>query len=81
MEDQALEYELNETPCPECGSSPTHWRECTALGCDEGLFDEYDDDPINAAPGDFSECITCAGTGVEHWCPVCGLDLQGLSVS
>lgn len=76
MEDVEQEYECSSTHCPECLCAPTHWRECSAFGCDEGLVDEHDDDPINHAPGDFSECRTCGGTGVEHWCPTCGLDLK-----
>ena len=36
------------------------WVPCWA-GCDEGLLDEYEDDPINEDPGTFSPCLECRG--------------------
>lgn len=70
------EYEWSDARCPKCQHSPTHMRTCTSLGCDDGCFDEYEDDPINALPGEFSICAECGGTGIEHWCPKCGHDMN-----
>ncbi len=70
------DYEHDETSCPECGHAPTHWRDCGSM-CDEGYFDEHDDDPINYTPGEMmTPCSRCHGTEIEHWCPKCGLDIQ-----
>ena len=35
--------------CPKCKHSPLHSRSCTNW-CDEGYFDESEDDPINFMP-------------------------------
>lgn len=68
------DYEWCDEACPKCAHAPSHVRDCTVLGCDEGSVDGYEDDPINADPGDFSACSECRGTGIEHWCPKCGYD-------
>ena len=69
------DYELNDTPCPECGHSPSYGRHCQALQCEDGWVDESEDDPINFAPGEeLTLCDECHGTGYEHWCPKCGHD-------
>lgn len=70
------DYELSDTACPHCGHSPTRWRECTNLGCDDGYHDDYEDDPLWYEPGDCSPCSECRGKGSFHWCPKCGKDLQ-----
>lgn len=63
--------------CPKCKYSPLHSRSCTNW-CDEGYFDESEDDPINFMPGEeLRECPECKGTGVEWWCPKCGTNLSG----
>lgn len=41
------EYDLDDRPCFQCGHSLTHSRFCSALYCEDGLIDEYEDDPIN----------------------------------
>jgi hypothetical protein len=46
------------------------WIRCRA-GCDEGLFDEYEDDPINEDPGTFSMCSECNGEGGWDVCREC----------
>lgn len=46
------------------------WVPCYA-GCDEGMFDEYEDDPINEAPGTFSRCSECKGEGGWKVCGAC----------
>jgi hypothetical protein len=68
------EYDLNDTPCPSCGSSHTHSRDCWNCG-GEGGFDAYDDDPFWYEPGDIETCDMCCGNGWLHWCPGCGFDM------
>lgn len=52
----------------DCGSE-MEWTECYSLGCDNGFVDEYDDDPINYAPGEeFSKCRVCDGKGGYYVC-------------
>lgn len=68
------DYEYCDTACPKCGHAPTHTRWCT--GCDDGLIDEHEEDPVNYPPGSMYECPECCGTGTEKWCPKCGLDIQ-----
>lgn len=65
-----------ENECPECGHSPLHFRDCQNY-CDDGYFDEYEDDPINYAPGEsITICTDCWGSGIETWCPKCGLNIS-----
>lgn len=67
-----------DTACPICGHCPTRSRSCTAISCDEGWIDCYEDDAINYAPGEeYEMCEECQGTGVVHWCPSCGAFLSG----
>ena len=67
------DYDLDfDTDCPFCGHSPTHYRRCVNIGCDDGFFDLNEDDPILFSPGETEVCTECWGTGVEHWCPECG---------
>ena len=70
------EYEIDtEYKCPECGAS-THNRACQNF-CEDGWFDDYEDDPINYSPGESNTmCDNCWGTGIERWCPKCGLNIQ-----
>jgi predicted RNA-binding Zn-ribbon protein involved in translation (DUF1610 family) len=71
-----LDYEYDDTVCPQCGHTPTHIRRCTNLGCEDGWIDCYDDDPMWYDEDDPEMCTECLGTGVERWCPKCGLDLR-----
>jgi len=75
------DYEIDsEGSCPKCGHSPIHYRDCTNW-CDEGYFDESDDDPINFIPDEsYRRCDECKGTGVEVWCPKCGENLSGIKL-
>jgi hypothetical protein len=74
MEDYEIETDVN---CPKCGHSPLHSRDCINW-CDDGYFDESEDDPINFMPGEYETiCSECNGTGVERWCPNCGENLSG----
>lgn len=76
MQDFDIEDEFT---CPNCGHSPLHSRDCTNF-CDDGFFDESDNDPINFFPGEeFRRCEECKGTGVERWCPSCGANLSGVN--
>jgi DnaJ-class molecular chaperone len=73
------EYDIDsEMSCPVCGHSPLHYRTCSNW-CDDGYFDESDDDPINFMPGESQRiCSECRGTGTEWWCPKCGENLSGI---
>lgn len=70
------DYEIEEGPCPHCGNSIVHVRQCDGIFCEDGWIDEYNEDPINFAPGDSErECEECHGTGWQRWCPACGKDV------
>ena len=74
MEDFEEDY---EECCPKCEHSPTRYRACSSLFCDEGYIDESEEDPINFMPGEsLCRCQECYGTGVEEWCPSCGYDIS-----
>lgn len=63
--------------CPKCNHSPLHSRDCTNW-CEDGFFDEHDEDPVNFSPGEVElPCDECKGTGIERWCPNCGENLSG----
>ncbi len=49
------------------------WLPCYA-GCDEGLVDDYEDDPINCDEGDISDCRECRGAGGWVVCGECCKD-------
>ena len=67
-----MDYEIDsDICCPKCGHSPTHYRHCSNIHCDDGYVDD-DDDP--EWPETYV-CDTCHGLGVERWCPQCGADL------
>lgn len=70
--DQPILHEMEDAPgsqvCPVCGAElePTDCPECFGEEC----FDEYDDDPINFAPGEeFYDCLLCVGSGIVWRCP------------
>ena len=64
-----------EATCPKCGQNPIRRRDCTNF-CEDGYFDESEDDPINFMPGESErKCDECMGTGAVVWCPKCGADL------
>lgn len=67
--------------CPRCGHSPTRGRQCTALYCDDGWVDLYEDDPLMYDPGEGESCDECRGHGYVQWCPGCGADLTGVNVA
>ena len=77
-----IDYELDDRPCPRCGHHTTHTRTCNALNCEDGYIDEYEDDPLNFAPGEeYTICDECLGTGMNWWCPKCGADLTAIGDS
>jgi len=53
--------------CPKCGGYALYYR-CHEIGCDDGVIDVYDDDPINNDPGDTETCETCQGKGAWWVC-------------
>lgn len=69
------DYQIDELSCPACGNHFTHSRFCSNFHCQDGYEDEYDDDPVNYAPGEsYVMCDECHGHGIERWCPKCGAD-------
>lgn len=69
------EYYDDDLVCPNCHHYPTRARAC--IHCDDGWLDEYEDDPVNYAPGEeYERCQECNGSGIERWCPECGIDLN-----
>lgn len=66
----------DEDKCPKCGEYKVCWRDCDDWNCDDGYIDEYEDDPINFAPGEqYVMCRECWGTGIVRWCSGCGFDI------
>lgn len=51
----------------------TGWIRCWA-GCDEGWFDDYEEDPIECMPGEISICSECKGQGGWTVCGECNAD-------
>jgi hypothetical protein len=43
-------------------------------GCDEGWFDDYEEDPIECEPGEISMCRECRGQGGWRVCGECAAD-------
>lgn len=61
--------------CPVHGDvgDDTGWVQC-CQGCDEGYFDEYEQDPMMYDPGDISTCEHCKGKGGFRVCGQCNYD-------
>lgn len=61
--------------CPRHGDVGDNaaWVRCWN-GCDDGWFDEYEDDPINCDPGDLEPCSECRGEGGWVVCGPCNID-------
>ena len=51
----------------------TAWVNCWN-GCDEGWFDDYEEDPIECEPGEISPCRECRGKGGWRVCGECNID-------
>lgn len=43
------------------------WGDCGGLGCEDGYYDAYEDDPNFYDPGDLAVCPQCNGRG-GAWC-------------
>lgn len=50
----------------------TAWVPCWN-GCNEGWFDDYEDDPIECEPGEISRCAECKGKGGWRVCGECNI--------
>lgn len=70
------DWEFNDTQCQNCGHCPTRTRKCDAVGCEDGMFDEFEGDQLFSQPGDYRYCEECNGKGRLHWCPKCGEDVE-----
>ena len=66
------DYDEQRSYCPTCGNE-MDWVDCWN-GCDDGWFDEYEINPIEALPGELSRCDVCNGDGGYLVCPVCHPD-------
>ena len=76
MDDYQIDHDQS---CPKCGHSSICWQHCSVIGCDDGWIDMYEyDDPLWYDEGDYEMCRECRGTGIEKWCPGCGLNLSGV---
>lgn len=77
-EDKPYSFIYDETRetwvCSKHGDTDwTAWVSCFT-GCEDGFFDEYEDDPINCSPGEMSFCEECRGKGGWTVCGQCNLD-------
>ena len=68
------DVEHDDLTCPECGSEEVYSQPCW-MGCDDGFFDGYEDDPLWYDPGEMVVCSECGGRGFYRWCQNCGKDL------
>ncbi len=59
--------------CDKHGEVETGWVPCWN-GCDEGWFDDYEEDPIECEPGEISRCPECKGHGGWRVCAECNKD-------
>lgn len=67
--DDTIEFADEE--CPKCGKL-MYIQPCPVIGCDDGLIDVYDEDPLWYSPGDVEKCHECNGHGHVIWCRSCG---------
>ena len=68
--------ELYDDPCPKCEGNIVLYRECGAIGCEDGYYDGHEyDDPLWYDPGEMVKCAECNGRGRHIWCRSCGWDL------
>lgn len=51
----------------------TAWVRCWN-GCNDGYFDDYEEDPIECEPGEYSVCSECHGNGGWTVCGACNID-------
>lgn len=67
-------YDISETPCPNCKHGHTHRSEC---GCEDGYSHHNcgEDCCMCLYPDPNIVCDDCQGRGGHNWCPNCGWDL------
>ena len=65
MDDHDVDPEI----CPVCGNV-REFEDCYECA-GEGFTDDYEEDPINAVPGEFSVCSVCRGQGGWWVCWLC----------
>lgn len=54
-----------EPACKHCGYQ-LDWAECHMIDCEDGWYDDYEEDCINNDPGTYVICRECNGKG-GHW--------------
>lgn len=54
--------------CSTCGAEMERVP-CTAIGCEDGWVDGYEDDPLWFEPGELERCGECGGEGGWWVCP------------
>lgn len=62
--------------CKKCGGE-MDWADCWQIDCEEGEYDEYEEDPINFSPGSYRKCETCEGKSGWWYCPNKACSPQG----
>ena len=70
------DFEIDDCPCPACGNPTTHSQDC--FECDEANEVSVCCDDLcqeHCIHGDgMVACPKCNGTGIQRWCPKCGVD-------
>lgn len=59
--DEHLDY-YEPVLCPVC-MAEMEWVECYQVGCEDGYYDAWEDDPLWYSPGETERCETCQGKG------------------
>lgn len=63
QDDKVREEMDDDYPCcGHCGGG-VDWELCTAIGCEDGYIDVYEEDPLWYSPGDMEACDMCEGKG------------------
>ena len=62
-------------PCPHCDHTPTHYKDCDNIFCEEGTIDLFEKDPLWYSPNETANCRECHGTTIICWCPACGQEI------
>lgn len=64
------DFDDDRRACPKCGDE-MEWADCWQIDCEDGVYDTYEEDPINNSPGDYETCSTCGGHGGWLFCRNC----------
>lgn len=70
------DWQHDDLECPKCGEWAVRSQTCWVIGCDDGLIDGYEEDPLWYDEGDCYPCPECGGRGFHRWCAKCGADLK-----